>query len=333
MISRRLPSKHLGFFLAAGLVAALGVAFVWAQHSRKSGRESAEIVGDVPLLETPAWRTEGELFLRSSGGDDEDLLLMHRKVRTVYRYDPNNESLEVTVPPDDWIDWERATGPIDTYESDFPPSPLHLREFLERLKFPREGGWMVRSEGNDRDTLLLTHWRLEMVYRYDRATQELALVPHWTWETVGGELVECPSFATPLRLRIESRRTTSDPRLDRLLAGDSVIRTAGARALKIHESPSGRLAAVLSADGERQESLLPFHGPGGADGQHFHELLSLTDFTRVGEPLRLPMTSKEISSLDGCWSPDERFVVYADFFLFHVLSVVPVGIPLQEEGR
>ena len=191
---------------------------------------------------------------------------------------------------------------------------------------------MVRSEGHDKDTLLLTHLRREMVYRYDRATQELALVPKEHWEA-GGDVVKCPSGFTPSGLRIKSRESPSHPRLDRLLAGDRVIRTAGARALTIHESPSGRFAAVLSADGERKESILPFYGPGGADGQHFHELLSLTDFTRVGEPVRLPMTTKEIVSLNGCWSPDEGYVVYADLQIFRVLSVVPIDIPLQVEGR
>jgi len=184
---------------------------------------------------------------------------------------------------------------------------------------------MVRSEGDDKDTLLLTHLRREMAYRYDRATQELSLVPNEHWEGASGPVVECPSGFEPPGLRIESLKSPPHPRFDQLLAGDRVIPTAGAQALKIHESPSGKFAAVLSADGERKESPLPFYGPGGADGQHFHELLSLTDLTRVGNPTRLPMTSKEVS-LDGCWSGDEKYVVYGDFWTFRAVSVVHVDI-------
>jgi hypothetical protein len=314
--------------MAAGLWA-LVIAFAWAQLGCKILR-SPEIVGDVPLFETTAWQIEGDLFLRSSGEDEEDLLLMHQKLKQVYRWDPSNSSLEITVP---YEDWERATGPIDAYESEFPSSPLNLRRFLESFKFSPEGGWMVRSEAPDKDTLLLTHLSLEMVYQYDRATRELALVPHEHWEASGEEIVECPTLENPSGLRIESRRTPSDPRLDRLLAGDRVIRTVGARALTMSESPSERFAAVLSADGERRESLMPFSGPGGADGQHFHELLSLADFTRVGEPVRLPMTTKDIVSLTSCWSPDERYVVYADLSAFRVLSIVPIDVPPQQERQ
>jgi hypothetical protein len=304
----------------AAVLWAVVIVSAWAQLNCIDLR-SPDIIGDVPLFETTAWQTEGNLFIRSSGEDQEDLLLMHRKPKKVYRWDPSNSSLEITVP---YEDWERATGPIEAYESEFPPSPLNLGEFLERFKFSPEGGWMVRSEGPDKDTLLLTHLRLEMVYQYDRANQELALVPYEHWEASGGEVVECPTFDNPSGLRIESRRTPSDPRLDRLLAGDRVIRTAGARALTMSKSPSERFAAVLSADGERKESLMPFFGPGGADGQHFHELLSLADFTRVGEPVRLPMRTKDIVSLNSCWSLDGRYVVYADFSSFRVLSVVPI---------
>ena len=328
MTSTKTKSKPLGLFVGAALVAVFALTFIWSQQSRK---QSPDIVGDVPLFETTAWRTQGELLLRSSGEDQEYLLLMHRKVEKAYRWDPSDESLQTTVP---YEDWELATGPIDVYESEFPSSPLRLRELLESFNFSPEGGWMVRSEGPARDRLLLTHLRREMVYRYDRATRELALVPHERWEAGGGDVAQCPSgFTTPAGLRIESKRGPSEPRLDRLLAGDRVIRTAGARALRIHESPSGRFAAVLSADGEREESPVPFSGPGGADGQHFHELLSLVDFKRVGEPVRLPMTSKEISSLGGCWSPDGRYVVYADLLYFWVLSVVPIDVPPQGEGR
>ena len=78
---------------------------------------------------------------------------------------------------------------------------------------------------------------------------------------------------------------------------------------------------------------MPFSGPGGADGQHFHELLSLTDFTRVGEPVRLPMRTKDIVSLNSCWSPDERYVVYADFSRYRVLSIVPIDVALLGDGR
>jgi hypothetical protein len=304
--------------MTAGLWA-LVTAFAWVQLACQNTR-SSDIVGDVPLFDTTAWRTEGDLFIRSSGEDPEDLLLMHRKAKEVYRWDPNDESLQWNVP---YEDWEQATGPIDYYEA-LPASPLNLREHLEGYRSLSDAGWMVRSEGHDKDTLLLTHLKLEMVYRYDQATRELALLPHEHWEASSEEIVECPTLDSPSGLRIESRRTPSDPRLDRLLAGDRVIRTAGARALTMSESPSGRFASVLSADGERRESLMPFSGPGGADGQHFHELLSLTDFTRVGVPVRLPMTTKEIISLDSCWSPDERYVVYSDFSSFRLLSVVPI---------
>ncbi|MGH9462104.1 MAG: hypothetical protein ACRD1X_12855 [Vicinamibacteria bacterium] len=45
------------------------------------------------------------------------------------------------------------------------------------------------------------------------------------------------------------------------------------------------------------------------------------------------MTTKDFVSLNSCWSPDERYVVYADFSRFRVLSVVPIDVPIQGQGR
>ena len=309
MNSRGSHSQHLGFFLAAGLVA-VAMTLVWAQQSRKNERQAAEIVGDVPLLEAPAWRTQGELLLRSSGEDQEDLLLMHRKVKEVYRYDPNTGRLQAMVP---YEDWEQATGPIDIYESDLPPSPLRLRELLESLKSLPEAGWMVRSEEDNTDTLLLTHLRREMVYRYDRATQELSLVPNERWEGASGPVVECS-------LQPYSRVLRIDPRSNRLLAGERRVDVAGQVVLAVSLSGSGRWVAVLSADGPASTSPWPFLGGGGASGQHYHEVLRADDFSSTGPPVRLPFeTDRGYFRL--CWSAEEDYVVYAGKFFSDVVIV------------
>ena len=304
MTSRGSRSKLLRLFQAAGLVVALAITFVLAQQSRKNGKQSQEIVGDVPLFEAPAWRTQGELLLRSSGEDEEDLLLMHRKVKEVYRYDPNTGRLRAMVP---YEDWERATGPIDVYESELPPSPLRLRELLESLKSLPEAGWIVRSEGHDKDTLLLTHLRREIVYRYDQAIQELSLVPNERWEAASGAVVvDCG-------LQPRSGALHIDPRSNRLLARERPVDVAGKVALAGSLSPSGRWVAVLSAAGPVVKSLMPFGG-GGASGQHYHEVLRADDFLSTGPPVRLPFET-ERGYFRACWSAEEDYVVYTNVFL------------------
>ncbi|MGH9460649.1 MAG: hypothetical protein ACRD1X_05500 [Vicinamibacteria bacterium] len=304
-------SRQLGFLLAAGLVAAAAMTLVWAQQSRREGEQQPEIVGDVPLFETTAWRTQGELFLRSAGEDPEDLLLMHRKAKEVHRYDPNTGRLHAWVP---YEDWERATGPIDVYESDFPPSPLHLREFLERLKFSPEGGWMVRSEGNDKDTLLLTHFRLEVVYRYDRVTQELSLVPNEQWESASGPVVECDSQPVSVTLRV-------DPLSKLPFVGERQLDISGKVALDARPSASGRWVAVLSADGPASPpSWLFSMGGGGASGQHYHQVLRAEGYSSTGPPVRLPFET-ERGYFRLCWSPEEDYVVYTNSSFLNLVIV------------
>lgn len=181
------------------------------------------------------------------------------------------------------------------------------------------GELLLHREGEERGGLLLKHSERDPVYRYDPATRSLSLAARASWERSNEQVAECALQVSPLPpgLRIE-------PKSDRLLTGEREIATAGRTTLALHPSPSGKWAAVVSAESGRSGSLLPFLGRGGASGQHYHQILSLSEGVLVGKPVRLPLGG-ENEVLRQCWSPDERYVVYADVLFFH-LSVVSVDV-------
>lgn len=72
------------------------------------------IGADVPMLQTPAWERKDlntyrdELMLRRETKDGGALLLKRSDLETVYRYDPQSQSLSTVAD----AEWQKAGGPI-----------------------------------------------------------------------------------------------------------------------------------------------------------------------------------------------------------------------------
>lgn len=190
---------------------------------------------------------------------------------------------------------------------------------LETPAWRRQGALLLRREAPG-GALLLKLDTSEVVYRYDPARRSLSPAGEAEWRRAAGRVARCAEQLQPPPqvLRV-------DPRVDRLLAGGREVETAGATALWLRASPGGGWAAVVSADGPKRRSLLPFIGGGGASGQHYGQVFALPGATPRGGAARLqPAGARQI--LTPCWSPDEEFVVYSEMFFFS-LYVVETGIP------
>lgn len=175
---------------------------------------------------------------------------------------------------------------------------------------------LLRSEEEGKGALLLKHRERGAVYFYDPKTQNLSLVSTELWQKASGSIGNCELQVPPSPSKMDIDKS------GKLRASDIEVATAGTTILDLRVSPSGNKVAVLSADGPKDGSILPFLGSGGVAGQHYHQLLSLPGAVPIGKPVRLPLESKKVG-ITVCWSPDERYVVYSDILYSH-LSIVHV---------
>jgi hypothetical protein len=181
------------------------------------------------------------------------------------------------------------------------------------------GDQLMLRESVDGDALLLKHSRRDTIYKYDPSTHSLTAVSNAEWLRTNTPIAECGKQGdpSPLLLKIETAS-------HQLFAGDRPIKAAGRTALKLTEAPSGKFAAVLSASGNADTSIIPFTGGSGASGQYYHQIMSLPDVQAVGQPVRLPVRRKN-DSLIPCWSADERYVIYHQV-TFNYLSIVTTDL-------
>lgn len=156
-------------------------------------------------------------------------------------------------------------------------------------------------------------------YRYVPGPPLLAQVDAAAWNNANGSECDCDSQGgtTPDPFELDGRKNT-------LYYRGTAVPTSGRTVLWIAMSPTRSRVAVLSAEGARPDSVMPFLGVGGASGQHYHECFRASDGIRVGPVVRLPLVSHETAVM-GCWSANEEFVVYYDI-LFQHLSVVDSGL-------
>lgn len=190
----------------------------------------------------------------------------------------------------------------------------------ERERYAR---LQLRSQKRGEGHLLLKNSARSEIYSYDPNAGTLSLVANNFWENATGEIGDrCggPPTSNPW-LHIDDS--------DRLVDRDEQIETAGETALRFKTSPSGKFIAVLSANGFKYPSIIPFMGKGGTFGQHYHQLLLAKDLSATGRRVPLPfVTARKLFS--PCWSPDERFVVYTEV-LYHRITIVAVDV--LEESR
>jgi hypothetical protein len=179
---------------------------------------------------------------------------------------------------------------------------------------------MLRRASENGGPLLLKYSNQPVVYKYDPLRQDLTAVTDDEWEHAHGRIAECSKqfSPSPLILKIDAQK-------NRLIAKERVVPTAGRTPLGLTESPGGKWVAVLSAEGFKWPSLLPFEGSNGASGQYYHQLMSLPDAAATGKPIRIP-TRRNYDTLIACWSADEQYVIY-HHVTFNYLSVVKVTLP------
>jgi hypothetical protein len=169
------------------------------------------------------------------------------------------------------------------------------------------GGISLRTAAGSNTDLLLKHNNAEIVYGYSPADKQLRSVNVDTWNNAAGEVIDCNRQVEkePWRIRI-------DRETNRLLVdGKEVNGINGKVHLRYQFTSKGDKFAVLSANGRKTSSLLPFLGEGGASGTHHSQVFSYPGLVPTGSAVELPFTTERIN-FRSCWSSDERFIVYSD---------------------
>jgi len=153
-----------------------------------------------------------------------------------------------------------------------------------------------------------------VIYRYDPRKRELDEVRDGLWGEASGEMC-CLSTQRMWgddRVKIVGERLISYQRKRQTTRGNTVTR--------VEASPSRKWVAVLSADGPVKQSLYSFGKDGTPQGQYYHELFRLPDLAPVGKPIRLPV-DRSFHTDHIVWSPDERFLVYADGYRMCIMHI------------
>lgn len=203
--------------------------------------------------------------------------------------------------------------------------------------------FLARSAMSGNDVLLLAsqtnaQWNIDAddgmlgddehgpVYRLDRTIGEFALVEDAVWETGGQPVSDCLfSFGTDSPFTISAFQLVYEER---------VVSVAGGSAVTLRVAPKRSVINVLSADGVRP---VPFLGVRSFDGQHYHELFSELNGSRVGSAVKIGVGAVRDSPVDICWTRDEQYVIYFDLAAVDTLDVfnvcvVPVGDTLRDAG-
>jgi hypothetical protein len=112
--------------------------------------------------------------------------------------------------------------------------------------------------------------------------------------------------------------------------------TAGRHHLAFGRSFDGDFVAVLSANGRYHPpdgGLIPFLGgrPAWAGGSHFHQVFDHGTGQAVGEPVRIPLRSRN-GSIRASWTFDNQYVVYGA--TRSPIAVAATGLPPRDRlGR
>jgi len=168
------------------------------------------------------------------------------------------------------------------------------------------GRLQLRRETEAGGALLLKRVDLERVYRYDPQIRTLSAVTDTEWLNATGPVAHCmDQLAKPGRVRIRVDHGTH-----KLFIAEREVPTAAKHALGALSSPSGNWVAVLSATGPIITPLTLLNGD-RVLGRRYHEVKSLPDKISVDKSIQIPVVDT-ITTLQLCWSADEKFVVYID---------------------
>lgn len=186
------------------------------------------------------------------------------------------------------------------------------------------GRLQLRRETEAGGPLLLKRVDLEPVYRYDPQTRTLSAVTDKEWLNAGGPIARClDQLAKPGGVRIRVDHGTH-----KLLVAEREVSTAASIALSSLTSPSGNWVAVLSATGPIIPPITLLNGD-RILGRRYHEVKSLPDVVSARSSIQIPVVNT-VSTLELCWSADEKFVVYNDVE-FSSLVVVATNLNSRDQ--
>lgn len=168
------------------------------------------------------------------------------------------------------------------------------------------GQLQLRRETEAGGSLLLKRIDLETVYGYDPNTRTLGAVSDKEWSGARGPIATCAEqLATPDPVRVRIVRSER-----RMFVGQREVSTAASIPLGYLTSPSGKWMAVLSANGPVVPAVMLFSGDRVLGARH-HEIMSLPDTVSAGSSIQIPVPNT-LTTMQPCWSADEKFVVYND---------------------
>lgn len=156
------------------------------------------------------------------------------------------------------------------------------------------------------------------VYEYQPQTNEFRTTPSESWDRATGPIMDCSRPPVgEAAFRLDSAAGT-------LSYKGQGIQSKGRSVVGFTLSPNQTSVAVLSAAGPKKHSIMPFLGGGAnARGRHYHEVLQLPAFSsNARRQARLPFTTARVA-WTGCWSADERFVVYTSV-LYDELCIISI---------
>ncbi len=186
------------------------------------------------------------------------------------------------------------------------------------------GRLLIRSGTKGKNILLTMRDEFEkgirhrVVYEYDPKAKSLQKVSDLNWDGLASPISECFSQSQqfPEKFKVAG---------EKLFFGDRQISIKGAIFISAAFSPSGRYVAILSAEGPRKGSLMPFLGGGqNSKGQHYHQLFSVYNGEPISDVLRLQLTTEK-EAYPACWSIDEKYVFYTAL-LADKLTIVETGL-------
>lgn len=168
------------------------------------------------------------------------------------------------------------------------------------------GHLQLRRETEAGGSLLLKRIDLETVYRYDPNTRTLSAATNKEWSGARGPIAKCSdqqATPDPIQVRIE-------PSKRKMFVGEREVSTAASIPLSYLTSPSGKWMAVLSASGPVLPAMMLFGGD-RVLGARQHEIISLPGTVSAGSSTQIPVPNT-LTTMQLCWSADEKFVVYND---------------------
>lgn len=180
---------------------------------------------------------------------------------------------------------------------------------------PETNDWQPRDRDPSPTILMPT-----IVY-YDQDSRVIRNVSTSSWIACKGPIWTSLAFPKALKVQDKWNFGVPGPSSNCTLRFEgNAIQAAGRAVLHCMFSPSGKLISVLSSDGFSRGDFM-FSGA-TVSGNRYHEVFCAETGRRVGTPVILKDPNRDDDMIRPTWSPDSRFVVYADGTL--AVWVVPV---------